>query len=73
MLAEGGEDPKRPERDRYDIPVAIVGTFFFIALYLLMMDLVLHNWSRAAFLTICTLLCGGFLYLVWWRRLPEDE
>ena len=73
MLAEGGEDPARPERDRLDIPVALVGTVFFIALYLLMMDLVLHNWPRAGFLAAITTVCGAFLYLVWWRRLPKED
>ena len=71
MLAEGGEDPRRPDSDRYDIPVAIVGTGFFVVLYVLVMDIVLHNWARAGVLAACTAVGGAFLYLVWWRRLER--
>ncbi len=70
MLEADGEDSRRPESDRYDIPVAIVGTAFFIVLYILVMDVVLHNWARAGILAACT---GGgavLLYRLWWRRLP---
>jgi len=71
MLADNNEDPRRPERDRLDIPVALVATFFFIVLYVLMMDLVLHNWLRAAILSLCVLGSGIFLYLAWWKRLED--
>ncbi|GMU92364.1 MAG: hypothetical protein AMXMBFR4_14220 [Candidatus Hydrogenedentota bacterium] len=37
MLAANGEDPRRPESDRWDVPVALVATLFFVLLYLLMM------------------------------------
>jgi len=74
MLADDGEDPRRPERDRLDIPVAVVGTGFFIVLYLLMMDVVLHNWLRAACLAVAVAAGGAFLYVAWWRRLrPIDD
>ncbi|MCC6486866.1 MAG: hypothetical protein IT364_05140 [Candidatus Hydrogenedentes bacterium] len=71
MLREGGEDPQRPLRDRYDIPVAIVGTVFFIALYVLMMDLVLHNWPRVIASLACLALCSASLYVAWWRGLTK--
>ncbi len=72
MLADENLDPRRPERDRFDIPVALVGTAFFIVLYVLVMDVVLHNWPRAAILGALTLGSGAFLYAVWWKRLKAD-
>jgi len=72
MLAEAGEDPGRPPQDRLDIPVAIVATAFFIALYLLMMDLVLHNWPRAGIFALFVMAGGFFLYMAWWRLLKTD-
>jgi len=72
MLSEAGEDPRRPARDRLDIPVALVGTGFFIVLYLLMMDIVLHNWERAACLAAASGVGGAILYVAWWRRLRVD-
>jgi Na+/proline symporter len=71
MLERDGEDSLRPESDRYDIPVGIVGTAFFVAVYLLVMDVVLHNWARAGVLGVFTALGAAFLYLVWWRRLER--
>ncbi len=71
MLAEAGEDPALPESDRFDIPVALVGTVFFIVLYHLMMDLVVHNWARVAILAACVLAGSLFLYQAWWRRLGK--
>lgn len=71
MLSDAGEDPRRPERDKNDIPVAIVGTLFFISLYLSMMDLVLHNWQRLAWLVPAAVITGSFLYVVWWRPLHK--
>jgi SSS family solute:Na+ symporter len=70
MLAEEGESPDRPQRDRLDIPVALVGTAFFVVLYLLVMDVVVHNWTRAAVLSASTAVGAGILYHAWWRRLP---
>ncbi|MFH1742301.1 MAG: hypothetical protein ABIH23_25125 [bacterium] len=72
MLAADGEDPRRPERDRLDIPVAVVATGFFIVLYLFMMDIVVHNWYRAGWLALGIAISGVFLYFAWWRRLQED-
>ena len=71
MLEADGEESSRHERDRLDIPVAIVATGYFTVLYLLVMDIVLHNWPRAALLATCTLVSGGFLYVYWWRRLED--
>jgi len=71
MLEQDGEDSRRPASDRYDIPIAIVGTAFFVVLYLLIMDVVLHNWWRAGVFAACTAVGGVFLYLVWWRRLEH--
>ncbi len=73
MLAAAGEDPSRPKQDRYALPIAFVGTAFFCVLYVLMMDLVLHNWPRVIVLTVLTLLGGLFLYVAWWRRLEPVE
>lgn len=72
MLATDGENVQRFKKDRFDILIAIVATIFFIVLYLLMMDIVLHNWQRAIWLFIFTVIGGIFLYLVWWRRLYLD-
>jgi Na+/proline symporter len=70
LLSDGGEDPLIPAGDRYDIPVAIVATAFFVVLYVLVMDVVLHNWGRAGILALCSIAASVFLYFVWWRRLP---
>ena len=77
MLEERGESSARFARDRWDIPVAVIATVFFTLLYVLMMDLVLHNWSRAVWLAAGVLIGGGLLYVFWWRWLcyeddPED-
>ena len=72
MLEKDGEDPSRPEQDRLDIPVAIVATAFFVFLYQLFMDTVLHNWGRVVWLVLLTALSGTFLYFAWWKRLPHD-
>jgi hypothetical protein len=73
MLADSGENPSRPPHDRYDIPVALAGTAFFVFLYLIMMDLVLHHWSRIALSTTVCLALALFLYHFWWRQLPREE
>ncbi|MBN1344831.1 MAG: hypothetical protein JXQ73_19210 [Phycisphaerae bacterium] len=73
MLENAGEDPSRPPSDRLDIIVAITGTLFFIALYLMIMDVVLHNWPRAAALASAVLIGAVLLYALWWRRLPPDD
>ncbi|GMV90325.1 MAG: sodium:solute symporter [Candidatus Hydrogenedentota bacterium] len=73
MLRKSGEDSSRPASDRYDIPVAIVATVFFVAVYVLIMDIVLHNWGRAGALAAVVLATGAFLYYAWWRRLPESS
>ena len=73
MLVENGENADRFKRDRLDIPIAIVATLFFIFLYLFMIDLVLHNWSRVIWLAILILGGGIFLYLSWWKRLKLHE
>jgi solute:Na+ symporter, SSS family len=72
MLAAAGEDPRRFARDRYDIPVAIGGTVFFIMLYIFMMDLVLHNWPRVVILGTGLLGLALFLYVFWWRVLGAE-
>jgi len=69
LLKNAGEDIKRFERDRYDIPVAFIATCFFIALYLLMIDTVLHNWGRAIWLLLFTIVSGIALYHLKWKRL----
>lgn len=69
MLRDAGEDPGRPERDRLDIPVALAGTVFFVLFYLLIMDIVVHNWPRAATCAAGCLGIGVLLYFIWWRRL----
>lgn len=68
-LAQEGEDPGRPARDRYDFPIALVGTLFFIFIYILAMDIVLHNWGRALWLALGSGILGVVLYFGWWRRL----
>lgn len=69
MLLNSGQSADRFKRDKYDIPVAIVATLFFIFLYLFAMDLVLHNWNRVIWLFLLLIGSGGFLYLFWWRKL----
>ena len=69
MLVEAGDDPRRPERDRFDIPVAILATVFFVLFYLLMLDIVLHNWPRAAACAGGAAAIAVALYTVWWRAL----
>jgi hypothetical protein len=69
LLSDGGEDPRIPASDRYDILVAIVATAFFVVLYVLVMDVVLHNWGRAGILAVCAIAASVFLYVVWWCRL----
>lgn len=73
MLVQNGEDASRFARDRWDIPVAVIGTLFFTLLYVLMMDLVLHNWSRAVWLASGVLTGGILLYHLWWKLLPKGE
>jgi SSS family solute:Na+ symporter len=74
MLLQNSENPDRFQRDRFDIPVAIVATGFFIVLYLLMMDLVLHNWSRIIWLIPIEIVGCIYLYLFWWKKLiPGKE
>ncbi len=73
MLEQNGEDASRFARDRWDIPVAVIGTLFFTLLYVLMMDLVLHNWSRAVWLASGVLTGGILLYHLWWKLLPKGE
>jgi Na+/proline symporter len=72
MLSDIGEDPCRFPRDRLDIPVAIVATGFFIVLYLLVMDVVLHNWPRASVLALAVAIGASLLHSFWWRRLPTE-
>ena len=72
MLRDNGENADRFGRDRWDIPVAVVGTATFVLLYVLMMDLVLHNWTRVACLGTGVLLGGTFLYSMWWRKLSVE-
>lgn len=73
MLEKNGEDASRFARDRFDIPVAIVATCFFVILYLLMMDLVLHNWSRVMWLVPIEIVCFLYLYLFWWKKLTTNN
>ncbi|MCB9768339.1 MAG: hypothetical protein H6752_09105 [Candidatus Omnitrophica bacterium] len=72
-IEESGGNPARPKQDRGDLPIALLGTFFFVVLYLLMMDLVIHNWGRAWVLTALTLISGLGLYFFWWRRLAITD
>jgi solute:Na+ symporter, SSS family len=69
MLKKDGKDADRFARDKFDIPVAIIATCFFIALYLLMIDTVLHNWARAMWLLLFNVASGISLYFLKWRRL----
>jgi solute:Na+ symporter, SSS family len=69
MLLKSGQSADRFKRDKYDIPVAIVATLFFIFLYLFAMDLVLHNWERIFWLAGLIITCGLFLYFYWWKKL----
>ncbi len=73
MLEQRGENSARFERDRWDIPVAVIATVFFTLLYVLMMDLVLHNWSRAVWLAGGVLLGGVLLYFLWGRWLYMED
>jgi len=73
MLEENGESSARFARDRYDIPVGIVGTVLFVLLYIAMMDVVLHNWVRLAYFAIGLAACSVFLYFFWWRVLAEYD
>ncbi len=73
MLEKNGEDASRFERDHWDIPVAFIGTISFTLLYVLMMDLVLHNWGRAAWLAAGTMAGGIFLYFFWWQWLSYED
>ncbi|MBN1490675.1 MAG: hypothetical protein JXA69_12220 [Phycisphaerae bacterium] len=70
--AQGGDVSCRP-CDRYDLPVAIVATVFFIFLYVLMMDLVVHNWLRVAWGGPICAASAVALYVLWWRRLPSSD
>lgn len=72
-LAQEGKPANRPERDRYDIPVAFLGTSFFVCLYITIMDVVLHNWGRAGTLAAVLGLTSVALYFLWWRRLPDGD
>jgi len=69
MFEKSGQNVPRFERDKFDIPVAIVATLFFIFLYLFVMNLVLHNWERIFWLSIFLLAGSTFLYLFWWKKL----
>lgn len=73
LASEGWESAPFPQ-DRFDIPVAILGTFFFVFLYLLMMDLVIHNWGRVGVWIGLLSGLGVALYFLWWRELrPVGE
>ncbi|HDP98352.1 MAG TPA: hypothetical protein ENN22_04095 [bacterium] len=69
MMVAAGEDDSRFVRDKNDLPVAIVATLFFIALYVWMMDLVLHNWSRVWWVTLFLFVSGFFIYKFRWKRM----
>jgi hypothetical protein len=73
LLAEAGEDSGRFERDKYDVPVAVVGVVFFTLVYVFMMDLVLHNWPRLAVLAVLLAATGASLYAMWWRPLERAD
>lgn len=73
LLREAGEDAGRFARDRYDVPVAAIGTAFFIMLYIFIMDVVLHNWARAGVLAALLAVCGVALYALWWRPMAQSE
>ncbi|MBN1541236.1 hypothetical protein JW992_03750 [candidate division KSB1 bacterium] len=73
-LLQRGESADRPVRDRLDLPIAVIATLFFISLYILMMDLVLHNWPRAAALAAIVGILALVLYKWWYRFLePANE
>ena len=72
-VREEGRSPERSPRDKWDLSNAILGTFFFISLYLLMMDLVIHHWERAWVLAIATVGLGSILYVTWWKRIHSPE
>jgi solute:Na+ symporter, SSS family len=72
MLAENGEDPARPKRDRFDLHTAFVGMVFFLAFYIFMVDIVVHNWGRVLWLGAVWVLCAVVLYFIWWRRLEIE-
>lgn len=72
-LQEAGEDDGRFERDRHDLPVAVVATLFFVLFYVAMMDVVLHHWTRLAWCSAGLLICGTYLYVFWWRLLERPE
>ena len=69
MMERAGKDPKRFRRDKYDIPVAITATLFFVFLYLCAIDIVLHNWHRVFWLALMIIGIGIYLYLYKWRLL----
>jgi len=69
ILRKSGQPSERFKRDKYDVPVAIIGTLSFVFLYLFAMDLVLHNWNRIIWLTGLLVACGFYLYLFWWKKL----
>ena len=69
LLKNEGKENSRFVRDRFDIPVAIIATCFFIALYLIMIDTVLHNWGRAVWLLLFLVVSGVSLYCLKWKRL----
>ena len=73
LLADSGEYAGRFERDRYDVPVAVLGVVFFTLVYVFMMDLVLHNWARLAVLAALLAATGGGVYVLWWRPLARAE
>jgi len=73
LLEQNGESAERYERDRWDIPVALIATLFFILLYVLMMDLVLHNWGRAVWLAGGASVAGFLLYKMWWPLLSQED
>ncbi len=72
QLAAMGEPSERLPQDRHDLLVAVIATLFFICLYILIMDLVLHNWPRVIALMAVLLLTGGVIYHLWYRRLAPD-
>ena len=76
LVADGLFDKQgiaeRFKKDRWDLPVAVVATFFFIFLYLMMMDIVLHNWTRVVWLVLFILGLGVFLYFFWWKKLKLE-
>jgi len=73
MLAKAGESAERFKQDKWDLPIAVVATFFFIFLYLLMIDIVLHNWSRIFWLAMFIIGLGIYLYYFWWKKLLNKK